>query len=262
MSSLIAPPVFALVGEFFTIVVVMISVITWIIRAIQGTNQQLPPPVQRPGRRREGRDDEIDSFLEQVNRPQNQNRTAESRNQVPATRSRTTPPLGPTPAKPRQQARPLAETLNSGTRTPDANRRPNSNTLSSSSPVGSQGMGSQEIGQGLQQHVKDYMGERMGREAQKDLGPTLAQKTQAAADGERSGQGSSPTNNRSNLRSEVSPPAAVGPSATAAQTVAAALSTGTPQRTENLRQLLRSPQMISQAIIVQEVLRRPKSLRK
>jgi len=279
MPNLIGPPMLAAIGEFFTIVIVVISVITWIIRAIQGNNQQLPPPVQRPGRRREERDDEIDSFLEQVNRTQQPDRAArapearpgesrstgsqsrDSRNQTQGNRSRksTTPPP-PTPAKQRQPSRPLSESFPA----PPGSGRP-SESGNSRRPNG-QGSNSQggDLGHGMEQHVKDYMGERMVNSAQKDLGlgPSLSQPAQSPGARQSQPQNIAPTN-LGTFRAPPPIPAAQTPAQRAgADSPEAATTARVLARTDNLRQALRNPQMITQAIIVQEILNRPKSLRK
>ena len=56
LSITFGPPVFgAGIQELIALVFVLVSVIGWIIRQVQGNNQQMPPPVQRPGKRREER---------------------------------------------------------------------------------------------------------------------------------------------------------------------------------------------------------------
>ena len=245
-----APTLAAGIGDLIWVVVVIVSVITWIIRTVQGTNQQLPPPVQRPGRRREERDDEIDSFLEQVNRTQPPNRPArpaESRNQAPATRSKSAT-VPPTPAKQRQPARQLSEPLQSSQSArlasdQNAARRTNVTT--------------QDLGTGMQQHLNEYMGERVAKEARRDMGPGLLQPAQPKSGGQSAGL-SKPSNSRSDqgtpiLASMPNPEDADSNSAKAARAQV---------RTDLLLHALRNPQMIKQSIVVQEILGRPKSLRK
>ncbi|MDB5387249.1 MAG: hypothetical protein JWM11_2895 [Planctomycetaceae bacterium] len=244
------PPVLAaFIQEFLTLAVIVISVIAWIIRTVQGNSQQLPPPVQRPGRRRDERgDDEIDSFLEQVNRsqsPARSNRPEGSRNQPPATRSNSAkqPPATPqpTPAKQRQPTRQLSEGLPS--------RQPEAATAARNAPPS----------QGMSQRSQEQSNARNAKEPQKDLGKSLSQQTQPTPPATVA---SAPTNLGSfraslPIQASQTPAQRAGAASPEAATTASFLA-----RTNNLRQALRNPQMISQAIVVQEILSRPKSLRK
>lgn len=158
MSGNLMVPLFG-VGpqEVFALIFVLVSVIGWIIRQVQGTSQQMPPPVQRPGRRREERvNDELDSFLQQVNpgqgaRPQGPsspvaasrpkapgNRAAAAVSQKPAAK----PPLVPPAARPSRRIR---------EETPPRSVKSN-------------------LGEGLSQHVREHMGERVANEARRDVG--------------------------------------------------------------------------------------------
>jgi hypothetical protein len=236
----------------------IISFIAWIIRQVQGTNQQLPPPVQRPGRRREEqRDDEIDSFLEQVNRnqaPARSSRPEASRNQQTATRNKQAAPAtpAPTPAKQRQPTRQLAEGLPSAALPSTAARQADVPMAGRNAPS-NQGMAPP-----LQSQSKPgQSGDRNVKEPQ-NLGKSLTQQSPTAP--------ASPVAAPVNLGSFRAAAPAI-----AAQTPAQLAGVGSPEaatnatflaRTNNLRQALRNPQMIKQAIIVQEILGRPKCLRK
>jgi hypothetical protein len=241
----------AFIQDFFGIAVVVISVIAYLIRLFQGNNQQLPPPVQRPGRRRDERgDDEIDSFLEQVNRTQAPGRNSGpegARNKTAARQNQNKPPAvpPPTPAKQRQPTRQLAAGLPSapGTRPSDAPLAAARN--STSNP-------------GMSQRTPAQSNDKNAKEPQKDLGKTLSQQSAPLS----SGTASVPTNLGS-FRAAMAPPIPQSPGhQVGAPSPEAAATASFLARTNNLRQALRNPQMISQAIIVQEILSRPKSLRK
>lgn len=257
MTYSFGPPVLAAnIQEFITGAVIIISFLAWIIRTVQGNSQQLPPPVQRPGRRRDERaDDEIDSFLEQVNRTQKPVRSAQSegsRNQTPSTRSNSKTPAvtPPTPAKQRQPTRQLSEGLPSA----PSSRQSDAPLVARNSPP-SQGMAqrSQEA-----HRLQEQSGGRNSRDSQRDLGKSLVQQGPAVSNTTPA----APTNLGS-FRAAIAPVASQTPAQRAgAASPEAATTASFLARTNNLRQALRNPQMISQAIVVQEILSRPKSLRK
>lgn len=262
MSFTFGTPVLAAgIRELLFVVVMVFSFIAWVIRQVQGTNQQLPPPVQRPGRRREEqRDDEIDSFLEQVNRnqtPARSSRPEAARNQPAATRNKPAAPAPavarPTPAKQRQPSRQLAEGLPSAALPSTASARPTDTPVAARSAPSNQGMAPP-----LQPQSKPVqLSDRNPKEAL-SLGKSLAQQSPVVA----SPAAAVPTNLGS-FRAAVPAIAAQTPAqlARVASPEAATNATFLAQ-TNNLRQALRNPQMIKQAIIVQEVLGRPKCLRK
>jgi hypothetical protein len=261
MNFTIGTPVLAAgVQELLFVVVMIISFIAWVIRQVQGTNQQLPPPVQRPGRRREEqRDDEIDSFLEQVNRnqaPARSSRPETSRNQPAVTRNKPATSASavtpPTPAKQRQPTRQLAEGLPSAALPSTASPRQHDVPMSARNVPTNQGMAPPQS-----QSKPVQLSDRNVKEPQ-NLGKSLAQQSPAIP----TATAAVPTNLGS-FRAAVPAIAAQTPAQLAgAASPEAATNATFLARTNNLRQALRNPQMIKQAIIVQEILGRPKCLRK
>lgn len=237
MNLSFGQPLFA-VGpqEVIALIFVLVSVIGWIIRQVQGTNQQMPPPVQRPGRRREERaSDEIDNFLQQVNRASEPNKppavprptTAANRPKPPGNRGPATAtqrqPAKPQPAAPVQESRRIRE---------EDPARPAGSTLGSS----------------LNQHVREHMAERIVKEAQRDVGQDIKDSVQKHM------------GNISRPAPGTSSPGRVTTAALFSGNTAPA-DPGCCARADNLKKMLRNPESIRQAIIIQEVMNRPKCLR-
>lgn len=232
------PPVFGLVNEILALIFIMVSVIGWIIRTVQGTNQQMPPPVQRPGRRREERaNDEIDTFLQQMNRNQDPQkspaaaRQSGNRPRPPGNRNQT--PVSQRPAAKQQQPPPE----------PASSRRIREE--GASRPLAGSNLGSD-----VAQHVRERMGEHLAKDAQRDVGQDVkdsVQKHLGAGSRQVAGSGT--------------------PTRATTEELFGAKGTGTAAdgccttRAETLKQMLRNPNSIRQAIIIQEVLNRPKCLR-
>lgn len=239
MIDTFGPPVFGLVQELIALVFVLVSVIGWIIRQVQGNNQQMPPPVQRPGRRRDERvNDEIDNFLQQINRNPDQQKPAEqarpaNRPKPPGNRNQGAVSQRAS-AKPPQQ--PPAPAQSRRVREENAER-----PLAASAGLGSS----------LTQHVREHMAERVVKEAQRDVGQDVKDSVQKhMASMGRSVQGSSSPARVST--EELFAGKGPGPSQGGCCTGA---------RAEGLKKMLRNPESIRQAVIIQEILNRPKCLR-
>lgn len=239
MTDTFGPPVFGLVQELIALVFVLVSVIGWIIRQVQGNQQQMPPPVQRPGRRRDERvNDEIDNFLQQINRNPDQQKPAEqarpaNRPKPPGNRNQGAASQRPT-AKPQQQQPAPAQSRR--VREENAER-----PLAASTGLGST----------LAQHVRETMGERVVKEAQRDVGQDVKDSVQKhMGTMARTVQGSSsPARVSTEELFAVQGP---GPSMDGCCT---------GPRAESLKKMLRNPESIRQAVIIQEILNRPKCLR-
>lgn len=238
-TNLGGTPVLGKVGvqELIALVFVLVSVISYIIRTVQGNNQRMPPPVQRPGRRRDERvNDEIENFL------QNVSRSSETKRSPEPGRSEENRPRPPgnrqsAPTSQRPPAKPAAEAPGSRRIRPEAATRP---------PVASS-----DLGGSLKQHVREHMAERVVKEAQRDVGQSVSESVQQhmGTSGRTLAGGSSPQRVTT---------AELFAGKTAEQAAAACCEA---TRAEGLKKMLRSPDSMRQAIIIQEVLNRPKCLR-
>ena len=245
-------PVFAAgFQELVALIFVMVSVIGWVIKTVQGNNQQLPPPVQRPGKRREERTaDELDSFLQQVNRqtepqqqpqPQQQRRPNETGGRSGGNRSR---PQGggqqagsqrPPAKKPQQQP--------SGSQQPVRRLVDDNASRREAAGIGVSGSG------GVAQHTREYMSERIGQEAKRDVGQDIRESVRQSM-----GTGLvAPVETGTSVRKTASELFAKEPSSAAECSAA--------KRMESLRRMLSNPESIRQAVVIQEILNRPKCLR-
>lgn len=229
-------PVLGRVGvqELLALVFVLVSVISYIIRTVQGNNQRMPPPVQRPGRRRDERvNDEIENFL------QNVSRSSESKRESPrAEESRPKPPGNrqSAPTSQRASAKSSSASNQSGNRRPsDVAPRP----VSASS----------ELGGGLKQHLREQMAERVVKNAQRDVGQSVSDSVQRHLG--TSGRAPAGGNVAPLSASDAFDQSSTAQSETCCKT----------DRAEALKKMLRSPDSMRQAIIIQEVLNRPKCLR-
>ncbi len=236
MNHSFGPPVFgAGIQELIALVFVLVSVIGWVIRQVQGNNQQMPPPVQRPGKRREERvNDEIDNFLQQAKRNQEPNKPPEVAR--PQVANRPKPPGNRGPAPQRQAAKPpqpAPAPVQESRRIRDENP---------ARPAGS------NLGASLNQHVREHMAERIVKEAQRDVGQDIKDSVQ-----KHMGSVSRPAYGSTN-------PTRVTTEELFAANAAPAVGTCCV-RAEKLKMLLRNPESIRQAIIIQEVMNRPKCLR-
>ncbi len=243
MSPSFEPLLSAGFSELIGLIVVMVSIIGWVIKQAQGNNQQLPPPVQRPGRRREERNaDELDSFLQQVNR-QPEQRQPEQRqsNQGPrgnGNQNRSRPPA---------TQRPPAKTVQRQQPAP-AQQAPRRLVEDSASRREAAAQGASGSG-GVAQHVREHMAERIGEEAKRDVG-------QGIKDSVLHNMGTglvAPVETGTSVRKTATQLFAKEP-ATAAECCAA-------DRMASLRKMLNNPESIRQAIVIQEILNRPKCLR-
>lgn len=236
------------VQEILALIFVLVSIIGWIIKQVQGNNQQLPPPVQRPGRRREDRSaEEIDAFLEQVNR------NPEQKRQTPAAR----PAGGNRQRQAGSSSQPPATAMgagyaNQGSKGTSNRQRQQARVTPQQPPQPPPQRPTQNsgvTGSGVAQHVREHMSEHVAQEAQRDVGQGIKD---SVAHSMGTGLVAAPSAGN-NVRQ------------TATQLFATKKSTseeccGTA-RAESLRQMLCSPQNIRQAIVIQEILTRPKCLR-
>jgi hypothetical protein len=244
-------PVFAAgFQELVALIFVMVSVIGWVIKTVQGNNQQLPPPVQRPGKRREERTaDELDSFLQQVNRqaePQPQppppRRQHETGGRSGGNRSRPQAPVG---SQPSVSQRPPAKNpqRQSGSQQPVRRLVEDSASRREAAGIGVSGSG------GVAQHTREHMSERIGQEAKRDVGQDIRESVRHSM-----GTGLvAPVETGTSVRKTASELFAKEPSSAAECSAA--------KRMESLRRMLSNPESIRQAVVIQEILNRPKCLR-
>jgi hypothetical protein len=110
-------------------------------------------------------------------------------------------------------------------------------------------LGTSGGGESVAQHVRERMGERIAQEAQRDVGQDIKDRVLQHMGA-----------------SNLAPPAAVtGAAPTAAPVFAktgpSSTECCTANRKDSLRKMLSNPESIRQAIIIQEILNRPKCLR-
>lgn len=243
MSHSFEPLFSAGFSELMALVFVMVSVIGWIIKQAQGNNQQLPPPVQRPGKRREERNaDELDSFLQQLNR-QSEPRQANQSGRGNPNRSRPPGASGQTAGSQRPAARTVQRQQPAAPSQPARRLVEDSVARREAAAQGASGSG------GVAQHVREHMAERIGEEAKRDVGQGIKDSV------------------LQNMGTGLLAPAETGTSArkTAKQLFAKEPSSAAEccaaNRMESLRKMLGNPDSIRQAIVIQEILNRPKCLR-
>lgn len=229
--------------ELVALIFVMVSVIGYIIKTVQGTNQQLPPPVQRPGKRREERNaDELDSFLQQMNRQPDQRRTNET-GRGGSNRARPQGSGGQSGASQRPPAKPVQRQQPAGQQPPARRLVEDRASRREAAAMGASGSGS------VAQHVREHMSERIAEEAKRDVGQDIKESVQ-----HNMGTGlQAPAETGSGVRKTATQLFAKDP-----PTAAECCST---LRMESLRKMLGNPDSIRQAIVVQEILNRPKCLR-
>lgn len=231
-------------GELVGLIFVMVSVIGYIIKNVQGNNQQLPPPVQRPGRRREERAaDDLDSFLQQVNRQPQSDQPRPNQNQGNRNGNNRQRPQGAGGQSGNQkQAAKTAQRQQ-----PNQPRRLVDDTAARREAAGLGASGSESVAQ----HVRERMGERIAQEAQRDVGQDIKESV------------------LHNMGTGLLAPAESASSTSVRKTatqlfakdVATAAECCAADRKEALRKMLSNPDSVRQAIVVQEILNRPKCLR-
>lgn len=239
-------------GELVGLIFVMVSVIGYIIKNVQGNNQQLPPPVQRPGKRREERGaDDLDAFLQQVNR-QSQTPPESQVNQ------QQRPNQGQTARGGNNRQRQGAGGQSSGGQRPQSKpaqrqqggQPPRRLVDDTATRREAAGLGNPKV-ETVAQHVREHMAERIAKEAQRDVGQDIKESvlhnmgTGLLAPAE-TGTGENVRKTAKQLFAKEK--------GTAAECCAA-------NRMESLRKMLCNPESIRQAIVIQEILNRPKCLR-
>lgn len=261
MNLNVGMPVLAAgIQELLGVVLVIIWVIGWLIRTVQANSQQLPAPVNRPGRRREERvEDEIDSFLQQVNRnAPNRSNVPESESARPAKPPRNPPrpkPHGSTPT-PVISQRPRQAMAHQASAPPQGAAAASAAALQSKPPSGNRRDGkavnqrqpAPNIGQGVAEHLQQYMAERVAKTSQEDVGRGVKESVQSHL-GVYTGSAGTP-NLTSGAGDFGSPPSATTGNCRP-------VVSGTARAAE-VRCCLLSPQSVRQAIIVQEILKRRK----
>lgn len=240
MSHSLEPMLSAGLQELVGLAVVAIWIIGWVIKAVQTSSQQLPPPVQRPGKRREERTaDDLELFLQQVNRQPEQQR----KNQAGRGGNNRQRPSGPNGQTAGSQ-RPSAKTVQRQPPTQPA-RRLVEDATARREAAGLGASGSDSVAQ----HVRERMGERIADEAKRDVGQSIKESV------------------LHNMGTGLLAPAETGTSVrkTATQLFAKEPPTAaeccSTLRMESLRKMLGNPESIRQAIVIQEILNRPKCLR-
>ena len=197
------------------------------------------------GKRRDDRNaEEIDAFLQQVNRAPEKNRTPETGragnnrsrgadNRQPANKP---PAANQRPANRNIQREALPASQAASRRANEAARRGEATEMNPNESVG--------------QHVRNHMSERVAQEARRDVGQDIKESVQQhLGSGFESSSKTSLQGGKPNTRLTTSEKNA-------------AANCCVPSRTESIRQMLSNPESIRQAIIVQEILNRPKCLRK
>ncbi len=192
------------VGEVFGIIILVLTVLGWFVKAVKGQGEN-QPPVKR-GNPKPVRS-EIETFLEELSG--NAPKRPPARPQPP-----NKPPVAKAPKKPNKQP--------PGEKPPKAPK-----------PVASladKHLGSSNLGSGVRSHVSSYMQkDRVAAEVQQDLKNRIADEVRADL-------GSA----KMTSTAAVVKPAPVHPLVT----------------------LLRDPQGVRQAIALQEILQKPRALRR
>ncbi len=203
-------PVLALdLGEIFGVIILVLSVLGWFVKAIKGQNGNAAVPQARK-RTPDLRRSEIETFLEEISGGQQrtpQARQAQPNRPVNKARPENAPAKkSGKSAKPAKTAKPIAS-------------------------LAQQHLAKSNVGEGLRAHVSNFVkGERIPAEVQQDLKNRIAAEVQAD----------------------------LGPSR-----LSAAPSVTTQHRPAHpLITLLRNPEGVRQAIALQEILQRPRALRR
>lgn len=172
MAPLIAPPLFA-AQDYVGLIFVILALAGWIYNLVSGQNPARPPVVQKPRQPPRPRDDrlqdEIDIFIKEVS----PGRSQPSPQRPPASRKPPAPKRPPAPAdasagrnKPRTPAKPLVAQA-----TPPAQKRPSpgSEIANRSAP------GSRDLGNAIRQQVAGQLPPRkIEREVAEDLKDRIA----------------------------------------------------------------------------------------
>lgn len=226
MSLLLVQPLLAVNDPVFAAILVIISIVGWLYRFVQNQNQKVLPPANRPRppappRPREGRlQEEIETFIQEVNQKKGARRP-------PTAPPRPTAASAKTPSKPparRLQPQPAAPTgASSGDSSSSWRAKPGQEIASRHISAG------KEMGAGVQKHVQQAMRDRVAQEVAVFLAPSVDQSVSAHL-----GQ-------------------AVAPSAAAAAPAAAKPSA----RVHPLAEAFRSPQGVRQAIVMNLILSPP-----
>jgi len=226
MPLLLVQPLLAVNDPVFAAILVIISIVGWLYKFVQNQSQKGPPAANRPRppappRPREGRlQDEIETFIQEVNQKKGARRppTAPPR---PAAAPAKTPPKPPARRLQPQSAAPTgAPPADSST---SWRGKPGQDIASRHISAG------KEMGTGVQKHVQQHMRDRVAQEVAVFLTPSVDQSVAA------------------HLGQAVAPVAAPG-TPTAVKSSA---------RVHPLVELFRSPQGARQAIVMNLILSPP-----
>jgi hypothetical protein len=198
-------PVLAVDFDVIGIIILVLSILGYFVKAIKGNGENVPrPPVRDPDQDR--RRTEIETFLEEI--------SGGNRNRPPAQR---TPPAPVAPERPRP---PASKPGKKAAKPPMAAAKPQKATKPLTT-LADKHLEAAPLGQSLRAHVAGYMQpDRIAAEVQQDLASRL------------------PTGPMTGLSAP--PPPSVHP----------------------VIQFLREPQGVRQAIVLHEILQRPKALRR
>ncbi len=211
------------VGNWIGLAVLVLTVLGWIVNAIKGNDPEGKPLPQRARPKRDLRS-EIDVFLEELQQKPGAEPPREAPREV-LTREPAERPRGDKPRKPNpQQPKATKAKGNKSSGTKSSPGQPGPNQPGPNRP------GPNRPGQGIREHVSSYMAEnRVGAEVQQHLAHRVDQAVQRDLSG---------------------------------GTVAAVESVSSPVTAPHpLMALLLRPEGVRQAILMNEILQRPRALR-
>jgi len=233
------PALLADFGGFFAILFLLISFIGWIINMI---NAQNPPPAPNrgPQRRPRARDSKVQNEIEQFLQEAMGNKQRGRQEEVPADEIEVVEAAPPRRQAPRRKPRPVVSgqrpversVIDPATSSPERSR-PGTGMATRLAPA--------ELGSGLSAHVQDHMRERVTQETSQHLPAAVSQTV-----GQHLG--------------EFAAAARDTRTATAARPLFGAVATLSDAT--GLIGELRKPAGVRKAIVLQEILARPRALRK
>lgn len=249
MISITFPWLLADVPELFGAALFVMMVIGWIVNLVNQNQPGNPPRRPQPNRPRSDQvQNEIDRFLKQARRPQNKPQSANVDDVEVLEEGRTRPPRRPPPANQRRRTRKEVWEEQTGKKNKSGGRP---QTGSPGKPAATAKLPSAERpGQTLaQRHVQTSVSERSVR---RDVGSLPADRTSNAI-------------SRDEIKQSVTQHLGAFSAADEKSSGAVAMA-GTTSRpltpAANLRQLMRSKHGVRDAIVLSEILSKPRALRR
>lgn len=194
-TELFAPLLAVDADSVIAAIIAIFSVIGWIIKVVSSSQQTPAAPVKganpKPVNRPKSIDDEINIFLEEVGKPgTDAKRPAEAgqrargeRKRGPQERSRGAAPARPVPASPSQRRKAttsIGRELRQPEGEPSAPRSPAEKSAGRMSRPGEaianrSSPASGNLGNQVQQHLQQYMADRISTQVSNDLSPRIAE---------------------------------------------------------------------------------------